>query len=273
MQSSSKQFTVLGARGFIGAQLVSHLEANGHVVYAPERGDTQVFQRKLGHVLYCIGLTADFRTRPFDTVRAHVSVLAEVLEKAEFNSLVYLSSTRVYARSASGKESAPLTADVSDPSDLYNLTKLTGESLCRSCNRPNVKVARLSNVIGLDHQSDNFLFALIREAISGRIELQSDPESAKDYILLDDVVALLPRIAVEGKGWLYNIASGSNVAHREIVALLALLTRCEVAVRPDAPLSVFPEIDIGQLRKEFNFSPLSLLGYIPDLVEKFRQPS
>jgi nucleoside-diphosphate-sugar epimerase len=264
-------FTVLGATGFIGSHLVRALRDAGHDVCAPAKDDKAIFERPLGHVLYCIGLTADFRSRPFDTVRAHVSVLADVLEKAAFDSLVYLSSTRVYARGASGKESASLAVDVSDPSDLYNLTKLTGESLCRSCNRPNVKVARLSNVIGRDHHSDNFLFALIREALSGRIELQSDPDSAKDYILLDDVASLLPRIAAEGKGWLYNVASGTNIAHRDIVDVLVKLTGCEVAVLPGAPHLAFPEIDITRLRGEFGFLPASILKYIPGVVTGFSQ--
>jgi nucleoside-diphosphate-sugar epimerase len=262
-------YTVLGASGFIGSHLVASLRNAGHEVYAPAKGDRGVFERPLGHVLYCIGLTADFRSRPFDTVHAHVSVLADVLEKADFDSLVYLSSTRVYARSPSGKESVSLAADVADPSDLYNLSKLTGESLCRSCNRLNVKVARLSNVIGRDHQSDNFLFALIREAVNGRIELQSDPDSAKDYILLEDVVSLLPRIATEGKRWLYNVASGTNVRHRDIVAVLAGLTGCEVAVRPDAPRLDFPEIDIAQLRSEFGFAAAPILETLPSLVAQF----
>ena len=265
------KYTVLGATGFIGSHLVRALRDAGHEVYAPAKDDQAIYEHPLGHVLYCIGLTADFRSRPFDTVRAHISVLADVLEKADFDSLVYLSSTRVYARSATGKETVPLAVDVSDPSDLYNLTKLTGESLCRSCNRQNVKVARLSNVIGRDHQSDNFLFALIREAKSGRIELQSDPASAKDYILLDDVVALLPHIAAEGKEWLYNIASGTNIAHRDIVDGLVKLTGCEVAVRSEAPRLSFPEIDIARLRGEFGFSPASILEYLPGLVTEFSQ--
>lgn len=269
MPSSNKQFTVLGAGGFIGSRLVAHLNANGHAVYAPEKDDAELFGRDLGHVIYCIGLTSDFRSRPFDTVRAHVSVLADVLEKATFESLVYLSSTRVYARSASGREAASLAVDVSDPSDLYNLSKLTGESLCRSCNRPNVKVVRLSNVIGSDHQSDNFLFALIREALRGRIELQSDPDSEKDYILLDDVVSLLPRIAVEGKGWLYNVANGNNIAHRDIVDALVKLTGCEVAVRPGAPQFNFPQIDVAQLRSEFGFAAAPILETLPKLVAQF----
>lgn len=259
-------YTVLGASGFIGSHLVRALRDAGHDVYAPAKDDKAIFERPLGHVLYCIGLTADFRSRPFDTVRAHVSVLADVLEKASFDSLVYLSSTRVYARSDSGKELASLAADVSDPSDLYNLTKMTGESLCRSCNRPNVKIARLSNVIGRDHQSHNFLFALIREALSGRIELQSDLDSQKDYILLDDVVSLLPRIATEGNGWLYNVASGTNISHRDIVGILVELTGCQIAVRPTAPRISFPHINIDQIRSEFAFSPRSLLQNIPDLM-------
>lgn len=264
------KYTVLGASGFIGSHLVAALRDAGHEVYAPAKGDKAIFGRHLGHVMYCVGLTADFRTRPFDTVHAHVSLLADVLEKAEFDSLLYLSSTRVYARSASGKESAPLAVDVSDPSDLYNLSKLAGESLCRSCNRPGVKIARLSNVIGRDLHSGNFLFALIREAISGHIELQTDPDSEKDYILLDDVVALLPRIATEGKGWLYNVASGANISHRAIVELLVKLTGCEMSVRPGAPKIVFPGIDVDQLRTEFAFTPASLLESIPDLVARFR---
>lgn len=264
-------YTVLGATGFIGSHLIRALRDAGHDVYAPAKDDQTIFERPLGHVLYCIGLTADFRSRPFDTVRAHVSVLADVLEKAAFDSLVYLSSTRVYARSASGKESASLAVDVSDPSDLYNLTKLTGESLCRACNRPNVKVARLSNVIGRDHHSENFLFSLIRDALSGRIELQSDPDSAKDYILLDDVVSLLPRIATEGKEWLYNVASGTNVAHCDIVNVLTKLTRCDVTIYQGAPRLIFPEIDIARLRSEFGFSPASILEYLPGLVTEFSQ--
>lgn len=270
MQSPTKQFTILGAGGFIGSALVSHLKANGHAVYAPARGDMQVFRHGLGHVIYCIGMTADFRSRPFDTVNAHISFLAQILQQASFDSLLYLSSTRVYAGAASGSEVVPLQVDSSSPSDLYNITKLAGESLCRSCGRAGVKVARLSNVVGEDHRSQNFLFALIREALSGQIELQTDPDSAKDYILLHDVVSLLPRIAVEGKDWLYNVGSGINLHHRAIVARLAELTACEVTIRQHAPLLDFPAIDVTRIHAEFGFSAASVLDTLPSLVAACR---
>lgn len=264
------KFSVLGATGFIGRHLVDSLLRSGHEVYAPAKHDPAVFKQELGHVFYCIGMTADFRTRPFDTVRSHVSVLADVLEKADFDSLLYLSSTRVYARGTVGKECESLLTDVSDPSDLYNLTKLTGESLCRACGRAGVKVARLSNVVGHDTQSELFLFALIREALAGRIDLQTDPDSTKDYILLEDVIALLPRIAVEGRDWLYNVASGVDISHRKIVERLAALTQCTWSVRPGAPLSHFPAIDITRIRAGFGFAPASVLDALPRLVEVFR---
>ena len=262
------KFTVLGAAGFIGKNLVAHLRGEGHDVLTPARDDQSVFTQPLGHVFYCIGLTADFRSRPFDTVRAHVSVLADILQHANFNSFVYLSSTRVYAKSRHASEQEALVVDPNDPSDLYNLSKLAGESLCRTSKRGGVKVVRLSNVIGPDSGSDNFLFVLIREALSGRIVLQSDPMSRKDYIWIDDVVRLLPRVASEGQHWLYNVASGENLRHEEIIARLSSLTGCAVEVAQDAVPQLFPVIDIDRIRREFDFVAKPILYNLPDLISQ-----
>lgn len=264
-------FTILGASGFIGRHLVASLRADGHAVQMPERGSTSLLRQPLGHVIYCIGLTADFRSRPYDTVQAHVGLLADVLRQADFDSLLYLSSTRVYARSAAGVEDAALPVDVADPSDLYNLSKLAGESLCRSCGRSGVRVARLSNVVGHDPGSQNFLAALVREALAGRIVLQSDPASSKDYILLDDVVRLLPRIAVDGRDWIYNVASGIKLSHGQVAARLAELTGCAVASQAAAPAQSFPEIDIARIRSEFNYRPSPVLEVLPQLVDSARR--
>ena len=263
-------FTVLGSRGFIGRHLVAALKAAGRNVAAPD--DPAQLTGSHGHILYCIGLTADFRSRPFDTMRAHVSVLGDILEKASFDSLVYLSSTRVYARCPFGRENAPITADAHDPSDLYNISKLAGESLCLSSGRKNVKIARLSNVVGYDPASENFLTALIKEALSGSIELRSDPASSKDYIALDDVVSLLPKIAVDGSQTSYNVANGVNITHRAIAERLARLTGCRVTYADGAPRHDFPAIDNSRIRGEFGFAPVSVLDILPTLIEQYRKP-
>lgn len=263
------KFTVLGAAGFIGRHLAAHLRSAGHEVWSPARGNSAVFSRPLGHVFYCIGLTSDFRTRPFDTIRAHVGILTEVLERTCFESFVFLSSTRVYARSDSASEDQSLIVNPCDPSDLYNLSKLTGEALCLASGKPNVKVTRLSNVIGECPDSTNFLFELIREALDGRIILRSDPDSSKDYIWINDVVRLLPQIAISGQNRQYNVASGGNTTHQEILDRLATLTSCEVTVSDGAPLYKFPPIDITLIRREFGFEPVSVLDQLPGLLKAF----
>lgn len=263
------KFTILGASGFIGSHLRAHLEETGHECFVPARGDASVFGQELGHVIYCIGLTADFRQRPFDTVRAHVCFLAEVLEKAKFESLLYLSSTRVYAGAASGDEDAQLMAG-----DLYNLSKLAGESLCFASGRANVRVARLSNVFGNDFSSDNFLPSLIRSAVAdGRVILGTTLDSAKDYVSIDDVASILPKIALAGKQRVYNVASGRNISNRELVEIIRELTGCTVEVAGDARHVLFSPIQAARLRQEFGFFPTMLADRLGDLIVEYKRIS
>ena len=247
-------FTVLGASGYIGSRLVAHLQAQGHTVWAPTRGDAEVFTRPLGHVIYCVGLTADFRTRPFDTVDAHVGLLAEVLRRAQFDSLLYLSSTRVYMGSASTHEDAALSVLPGDPSYLYNLSKLTGESLCHASGRPGVRVARLSNVVGpgLDAASGNLVADLLHQARQGHMVLRSDPQSAKDYVHVADVLDWLPRIALQGCHPVYNVASGLQTTHAQWLQWLSEQYGCTVQVQDGAQLQCFAPIDVSRMRAQWS---------------------
>ncbi|WP_228856685.1 NAD-dependent epimerase/dehydratase family protein [Desulfomarina profundi] len=155
-----EEFTVYGSTGIIGSHVTRYLEKNGFSVNTPDRDEVLSFSTPLGHVLYCIGVTADFRNRPIDTVQAHVCVLSEILRRGDFTSLLYLSSTRIYSGADSGREDARFSLDPSDPSDLYNLSKLMGESLCLQCGRKGVKIARLSNVVGDGTRVSRILYRL-----------------------------------------------------------------------------------------------------------------
>lgn len=257
------RFTILGGHGNIGQRLRAYIEGRGYEVWIPTRGDEAVFQRNLGHVIYAIGVTADFRTRPFETMDAHVCVLANVLSRARFESLLYLSSTRVYSGNEAVDEMSPLSVQPADPSDLYNLSKLAGESLCLQSGRDKVRVARLSNVVGADDQeSANFLPSLTREARNGLIRLRSDMRSAKDYVHIDDVVPLLTQIALTARDRIYNVASGKNITHEEWVRELQRTHRCSVEVETNAPVLRFPPIAIRRVVDEFGFSPRDVLRTI-----------
>lgn len=245
------RFTVLGARGYIGRNLVAHLQRSDVTCWAPERGDVALFERELGTVYYCVGLTADFRTRPFDTVDAHVGLLREVLQRGRFEQLIYLSSTRVYLGADGTDEEQPLVVRAQDADDLYKLSKLMGESLALHSGR-NCKVVRLSNVVGgADGNTESFIYSLLREAKSGHIVLRSHPDTAKDYIHIDDVVTLLPQIASRGQQLIYNLASGLQTSHLQWLELLAASTGCSWTVVQDAPLHRHARIDNSRIVSEF----------------------
>lgn len=264
------KFTVLGATGFIGSHLVAYLRGLGHEVAAPARGSDALFHDDLGAVFYCIGMTSDFREKPFETVEAHVSVLARVLREARFERLVYLSSTRIYGEGGT-HEDALATVRSRSMSDLYNLSKLLGESLCFNCRREGVKVVRLSNIYGADFSSVNFLASLILDALRlGHIELGTTAESGKDYLHVDDALPWLTAILTQGRHDLYNLATGENVSNGELATRIAGLTGATWSVRPEAIHFDFPRIDNARLLAEFapTFTPLA--EKLPELIRLYR---
>jgi nucleoside-diphosphate-sugar epimerase len=262
--------TVLGAAGFIGSRLQAALAARGVNVCTPSRTD-DVTGEDLGTVFYCIGLTADTHERPFDTVTAHVERLSQVLRTARFDLLVYFSSARVYLGSTSSREVDPIRVDPLQPQSLYNLSKATGESLAVHSGKP-VRIVRLSNVYGPDWDSQSFLSTVIAAACDdGRVTLRSSPQSAKDYVHVDDVVEWVIRIGEKSAHAAYNVASGVNVMQGEIVEELRRLTGCTVDLDSRARPVVFPPIDTSRLQAEFPASPRSVLADLPWLVDLYRK--
>ena len=262
--------TVLGASGFIGSHLSKRLDALGAEYQAVGRGEA-VPGGPLGHVIYCIGLTADFRSRPFDTVEAHVSKLSDTLRDGRFESLLYLSSTRLYTGADSTAEDAAIRINPRDVSELYNASKVMGESLVLNRGHEG-RVARISNVYGADFNSSNFLSSIIRDAIiQNKVVLQTSPDSAKDYISVENVVDTLIAIATRGQKRIYNLASGFNVANSQLADALREATGCTVEFSHDAPPVTFPPVNINRARAEFDFQPSRVLDDMPRLVDLYRR--
>lgn len=264
-------FTILGAAGFVGGELARALQQCGHQVHAVGRGEPLPDDNKLGHVFFCIGMTSDFRSRPFATMQAHVAALEPVLQHGGFESFTYLSSTRVYKRALNTHEGSDVPVQVGDADDLYNISKLAGESLCLSCERANVRIARLSNVVGASDLSNNFLSDIVKSAVGGHISFRSALSSAKDYILVSEVVDLLIRIGTSGRQPIYNVASGGNTTHETIALELQSRTGCTYSVTPDAPRITFPTIDITRIRSEFSFIAQPVSDLFSALIDAARQ--
>ena len=263
--------TVLGARGFVGAHLAAHLRQQGYEVREIVRGDQTWRGADLGHAFYCIGLTADFRSRPFETFDAHVSLLTEVLRSARFSSFVYLSSTRVYGSAASTDEETPIPVSPGNPDHLYNLSKLAGEAACLGSGLANARVARLSNVFGRDLASANFLTAVLREAAeTGRVHLRTSLASEKDYVWIGDVVRALEAIAVKGTEPITNVAFGRNTTHAEIMEAVRAATGAGISVALDAPTVTFPQISTARLDRLGITGRTPLSAMIGTLAQAFQ---
>lgn len=243
-------FTVIGAGGFIGGRLAQALRDRGEAVYAPGRGEANLFDRDLGRVFYCAGLTGDFHVRPFETVEAHVTLLAQVLAKARFERLIYLSSTRVYDSlgAAGGDEADILAFDPAAPRNVYDLSKALGENLTLARSEGRGAVARLSNVFDLAEGASGFLPELLQKARRTRtITLDSVPGAVRDYIHADDVTAALLAMGAGEVSGVINVASGRNVSNADLAQVFAK-AGWTLNLAPDRPMPPAPHCAIDRLR-------------------------
>jgi nucleoside-diphosphate-sugar epimerase len=263
-------YSVLGATGFVGARIVRQLHAAGLNCYVPGRGDAGIFERDLGRVFYCIGLTADYARRPFDTVRAHVAYLADILEKAQFESLVYLSSTRLYDNLASdiASESADLTFQSANPRHMYDLSKALGENLCLTASQ-RASVARLSCVYDAAPGAPGFLSELLQRLPTGReLKLDSSSGLSRDYVSLDDTVAALKAILDSGRREIFNVASGENVSNEEIAQVLNA-RGWQISFARHAPKQLSCSCDVTKL-KALRLSPMPVRDYLNAYVDRLQ---
>ncbi|CAN1566034.1 SDR_e domain containing protein [Rhabdaerophilaceae bacterium] len=254
------EFTIFGASGFVGSALVRRLTADGRTVRIVTRQTWPAPGVHLGHVIFTIGMTADFREKPFETVDSQVIALHRALIDYQFSSFLGLSSTRVYRGAVNTSEEAALLLNPANPDDLYNATKLAGEALLLTLRNPEIRVARLSNIYGTPAPSSSFLAAVIAEAQSrGSVVFRTGAQSAKDYLAVDSAIEMLVNIAERGKHRLYNVASGKNTSNGEIMSALGRLgIACRV--EPAAPEPIFPEISTLRVQAEFP-------SRIPDVLE------
>ena len=274
-----QRFTVVGAAGFVGSRLCATLRARGAQVWAPARDESWPWHGPLGHVIYCAGLTADYLARPFDTVRAHVSHLAEVLQhglqQGAIDSLVYLSSTRLYDGLGDGlaHEDAVLPMAPANPRHLYDLSKGLGESLCHVAGQGRARVARLACVYEGPGDADGFLPALLRQvqaarrAGTGVVAVDSSPYFARDYVHVDDVIEALIRIALRGREPVYNLASGANVSNAELFAYLEQRSGCRIQALLDTVPGPVPTISIDRLGTELQWRPRPLFDVLDRILD------
>jgi nucleoside-diphosphate-sugar epimerase len=223
--------------------------------------------------MYCIGVSSDFRTRPLDTVDAHVSALVPLLRSAQFESFTYLSSTRLYhgVKADIAREDLPLTIQPGNPDDLYNASKIAGESVCLALDNPAIRVVRLSNVYGEEDRSGNFLTVILQQILAGgNATFFTSLTSEKDYVSIEDIVRSLELVPLCASSRVLNLANGRNVSNAEIAEMIRHETGRIVRVRENAPDWRFPRIAVDRMVNELGLRPRDLPDTFPMLVAGLR---
>ena len=259
-------FTIFGSTGFIGKNLVNYLKDQEIEIKTPDIRYDDITNMDLGNVIYAIGEpTQNGSIENF--TKSHLEHLNHILCNATFDSFLYCSATTVYSNSKTTNEDSLLCTNSINSRNLYVNLKILGESICLSYNNPKIKIVRLSNVTGNNPQSNLFLPSIIRDAINKKnIHLFTTLESEKDYVLINDIVKLLPKISVGSKFKIYNVAHGTNITNKEIVSLIQKITKCNLSISENAYDYSFPKIDISRIINEFNFNPQPVLPYLENLI-------
>ena len=260
------RFTVFGSKGYIGSAFHNYLKSQNIECLTPDVRNGKIPKGNLGHVIYAIGVP-DFKQNPMKTIDAHVFLLNKLLNEINFESFLYISSTRIYFNAISTDENSSLVVNPSDFDNLYNISKIMGEAICNMSKKQNVRVVRLSNVTGNNFDSNIFLSSIIQDAIKfKKIILQTSLDSEKDYVYIDDILGILQKIVLHGKRSVYNIASGQNLSNEKIVKKLQEITGCEFKVAENAKKYSFLPISIKQIKKEFNFEPTPILNKFEEII-------
>ncbi|QBH97931.1 NAD(P)-dependent oxidoreductase [Limnobaculum zhutongyuii] len=268
-------FTIVGSSGFIGSEIKRRLINTNVMVWTPARDElSEVFSRDLGTVIYCAGY-GDCSNSPFDVLNANTTFLAEILEKASFKHLIYISSTRVYMGNISSHESTDLTVCSDDQRRLFNLTKLVSEELCLKSKR-NVTILRPSNVYGIALNSPLFLPQITKDAILKKeINFYVSPMYAKDYVSVHDVANVCCFFAFnqDKSQIIYNVAAGYNTTAEEISDLLQAETGCNVIWHQmDRRDEIFPVTEINTLKLAYkDYMPRNVLSDIKFMVDDFKK--
>jgi len=264
------KFTVFGSKGFIGSSFCNYLQSQNIECLTPDVRNNKIPTENLGHVIYAIGVL-DFKQNPMSMINAHVFLLNKILNETNFESFLYLSSTRIYLDALSTNENSSLIVNPSNFDNTYNISKIMGEMICNISKKQNIRIVRLSNVVGNNFNSNLSLPSIIRDAVKNKkISLQTSLDSEKDYVYINDVLNILQKISLCGKSSIYNVASGQNLNNEKIVKKIQEITGCKLEVIENAKKYSFLPISIERIQKEFNFEPTSVLNKFEKIIHTYQ---
>lgn len=255
-----KRALVTGGSGFVGANLVRRLLAEGHEVGVLAKADTDSWrladvsaevrwfqagpdlsagvERALGELrpqwifhLAAHGAyswqrdsAAILRTNVLGTARLVDACLA-----AGFEAFVNTGSSSEYGI----KDHAPKEEESLAPTSPYAVGKAAATLYCSQAGRGSgarIATLRLYSVYGPWEEPRRFVPQLVARGLEGELPPLASPDTARDYVYVDDVTTAYLAVARGDfePGAIFNVGTGHQTSLREAVDIARRLLRIEV---------------------------------------------
>lgn len=261
-------YTIFGARGFFGKNIVKYLKSYKNKIYIPSKRKYK-FKKNLGHIVFCIG-TNEALHDPQKAIESNLVILNKILLNNKFKSFTYLSSIRTYSSNRIGSENKKILFNSYEDGVLFKSLKLSAESLCLQIKNPKIKIIRLSNLFGDYFQNHKYLLpTLIRESlIKRKIQILINKDSKKNYLHVIDAIEVILSIIKKGKSRIYNVGSNKTITVGKIAELIKKSTNCKIIYKNANKIVNEPNISINKIKNEFNFRPKRNFEKTIDIIIK-----
>lgn len=247
-----KRTVITGGTGFVGANLARRLLADGHEVHLlvrqahrpwriePIRSDVHLHEADIRDPKALVRALAAIRPDWVFHLATHGAYpsqtdMQEMLEtnvmgtanlvhaslQAGFEAFVNTGSSSEYGF----KDHAPTETEWLDPNSYYAVTKASATLFCRytaQSQGANITTLRLYSAYGPYEAPTRLMPALILEGLHDRLPPLVNPDVARDYVYVEDVIqAYLLAADAKGQelGAVYNVGTGTETTLEEAVAV------------------------------------------------------
>lgn len=138
-----------------------------------------------------------------------------------------------------GAKSVPMREDMLlEPNTYYGVAKSAQTLLCQQFTRAEglaTVTGRLLSVYGGGEEEGRLIRMLVTNSLKNEPLTLGAPETARDYIYIDDVIDTLVALGEKGKpGEIYNVGSGVQTTLKQIVELVLKITDSKSEARWNA---------------------------------------
>src|SRR5208282_1315348 len=238
--SAPERVVVLGAGGFVGGASARLLASRGIPVLAlgrarldllaPDAGRQLADRLQAQDTLLVVSALAPCKDAAMLTANLRmVEAVAAALRKVAVAHVVYISSDAVYRDSVTPLEET----SCAEPGSLHGAMHLARELVLGGAFKGPLAVLRPSLLYGAADPHNGYgPNRFRRQAAAGQeILLFGEGEERRDHVLIDDVAALILRIALRRSTGTLNIATGETYSFRAIAEMVVAAARKPLTIK------------------------------------------